>query len=54
MTVKELKEVLEACNDDAEIIIQVERRINYIYDSQIWQTTDGKQVIFDPSYRDES
>lgn len=54
MTVKELKEVLSACNDDAEIIIADDSGSSNIQESQIYQTSDGSQVVFDPSIGDES
>jgi hypothetical protein len=53
MTVKELIEVLQTCNDDATIIIKDDNGSGSgIYDEQIWATSDGLSVIIDPSYRE--
>jgi len=50
MTVKELKEILNGCNDDAEIMIKLEDITADIFDSQIFQSNDGKRVTFDLDY----
>ena len=54
MTVKELIEILQTCNETATVIIQEEDRSpSDIHDSQIWATPDGTTVIIDPSYGEE-
>lgn len=53
MNVKELKTILEACNDDAEVRVETGQVIYDVHSSQILQTTNGKEVIIDVVYGDE-
>jgi hypothetical protein len=53
MTVKELKEILDACNDNAEILVSDMSGTGPISPSAVWATTDGFQVIIDPTIVDE-
>ena len=49
MTVKELKEILDACNDDAVIIVTCSDGASGIVDDQVFHTTDN-QVIIDTTF----
>ena len=59
MTVKELKEILDKCSDDATITIQGIAGWDNdgvacdIFPSQIWETDDGEQVVLDPTFGEE-
>jgi len=51
--VKELKEILDACNEDAEIIV-VTGIGNYLLDeSQVFHVLDSSEVIIDPTYSND-
>ena len=55
MTVKELKEILDACNQDAEVFVVEENgALSPIHDSQVFHVVERNQVTIDPSYGDES
>lgn len=47
MTVKELIEILGACNDDATIVISDPRGLIFPKGEQIWSVSDGGEVIID-------
>lgn len=47
MTVKELKEILDTCNDDASVLIADWSGTSELKDYEVWATPDGTSVIFD-------
>lgn len=54
MTVKELKEILDACNDDAVVLVEHGDGLINVQDSQVFQTIDGtNRVVIDLTYGEE-
>jgi hypothetical protein len=53
MTVQELKEILDGCNDDARIIIQSEHGPEDFHSPQVWAVEDGKTVIIDLTFLED-
>jgi hypothetical protein len=57
MTVKELKEILDGCNDDAIVSIHWETdsafQFDNLHDSQVFNDAEQNQVVFDITYGDE-
>lgn len=48
MTVKELIEVLQACNEEAQVYLADDSGRGTIKESYIYQSPDGSQVTIDP------
>jgi hypothetical protein len=49
MTVKELKDILDACNDTAEVIVHTSTGLQILKDEQVYQLfdlSDNGTVIF--------
>jgi hypothetical protein len=53
MTVRELKEILSACNDDAIIIVKSDDYgLQHVKEQQVFAVPDGTRVIIDVDYYD--
>lgn len=50
MTVKDLKEILDACNDDAIVVIKLNHYTAFLADEQIFAAEDGESVTIDVDY----
>lgn len=53
MTVKELIEVLQACNQDAIVLVQDDSSLFDVRDSQVFHYPELNQVIVDLTYGEE-
>jgi len=53
MTVKELKEILDACNEDAVIVIATTAGNYLLNESQVFHVPEYSEVVIDPTYSND-